>query len=174
MRTSLDAGTIGPEAVVEAEKSLSCVERAFRNVKSDLRIRPVHVYTANRVRAHLFLCMLALHIAWHMRRRLAPMLFEDDNREAGRSQRASPVEPASVSDGAKAKAATKRTPDGFPVHSFQTLVADFSTVVLNRVRLPGQDQSLLSVITTPTPVQKWAFCLLDVKPDQNVPIKMPG
>ena len=110
----------------------------------------------------------------HMRRRLAPMLFEDDDREAGRSQRNSPVEPASVSDGAKAKAATKRTPDGLPVHSFQTLVADLSTVVLNRVRLPGHDHSLLSVITTPTPVQKRAFCLLDVKPDQNVPMQMPG
>ena len=127
--------------MVEADKNLSCVERAFRNVKSDLRIR------------------------------LAPMLFEDDNREAGRSQRTSTVGPASVSDGAKA--ATKRTPDGPPVHSFQTLVADLSTVVLNRVRLAGQDHSLLSVITTPTPVQKRAFCLLDVKPDQNVPIKMP-
>ena len=174
VRTSRGTGTIGLEAVVEAYKSLSCVERAFRNVKSDLRIRPVHIYTANRVRAHLFLCMLALHIEWHMRRRLAPMLFEDDDREAGRSQRNSPVEPASVSDGAKSKAATKWTPDGLPVHSFQTLVADLSTVVLNRVRLPGQDHSLLSVITTPTPVQKRAFCLLDVKPDQNVPIKMPG
>ncbi len=174
VRTSLDAGAIGPEAAVEACKSLAGVERAFRNAKGDLRIRPVHVCTEDRVRAHVFLCMLALHVEWHMRRRLAPMLFEDDDREGARARRSSPVEPAGVSDSAKAKASDKRTPDGLPVHSFRTLLADLSGVVLNRVRLPGRGDSLLSVVTRPTPVQERAFELLGVGHDQDVPMRMPG
>ena len=174
VRTSLDAGAVGPEAAVEDCKSLAGVERAFRNAKGDLRIRPVHVCTEDRVRAHVFLCMLALHVEWHMRRRLAPMLFEDDDREGARARRSSPVEPARVSERAKAKASDKRTPDGLPVHSFRTLLADLSGVVLNRVRLPGRGDSLLSVAARPTPVQERAFELLGVGHDQDVPMRMPG
>ena len=118
--------------------------------------------------------MLALHVEWHMRQRLAPMLFEDDDREGARAQRNSPVEKAEVSDSAKAKADTKLTPDGLPVHSFRTLLDDLSGMALNQLRLPGHGESLLSVVTAPTPVQKRAFQLLGVKPDQNVPISLPG
>ena len=120
------------------------------------------------------MCMLALHVEWHMRRRLAPMLFEDDDREGARAQRSSPVEKAEVSDSAKAKADTKLTPDGLPVHSFRTLLDDLSGMALNQMRLPGHDETLLSVVTAPTPVQKRAFQLLGVKPDQSVPIRLPG
>ncbi len=174
IRTSLDAASLGAEAAMEAYKGLAGVERAFRNAKSDLRIRPVHVYSEDHVRAHVFMCMLALHVEWHMRRRLAPMLFEDDDREGARAQRSSPVEKAEVSESAKAKADTKRTPDGLPVHSFRTLLDDLSGMALNQLRLPGHGESLLSVVTAPTPVQKRAFQLLGVKPDQNVPIRLPG
>ena len=113
IRTSLDSASLGPEAAVEAYKSLARVERAFLTMKaSRLRIRPVHVCSEDHVRAHVFLCMLAFYVEWHMRRRLAPILFEDDDREGARAQRSSPVEPARVSKRAKAKAAKKRTPDG--------------------------------------------------------------
>ncbi|WP_420431079.1 IS1634 family transposase, partial [Candidatus Poriferisocius sp.] len=88
VRTSLGAGAIGAEAAVDAYKRLSTVERAFRMAKSDLAIRPIHVYTATHVRAHVFLCMLALYVEWHMRRRLAPMLFQDDEKEGAREERA--------------------------------------------------------------------------------------
>ena len=111
IRTSLDSASLGPEAAVEAYKGLARVERAFLTMKaSRLRIRPVHVWSEDHVRAHVFLCMLACHVEWHMRRRLAPILFEDDDREGARARRNSPVEPAKVSERAKAKAADKRTP----------------------------------------------------------------
>ena len=172
VRTSLGPEAMGTEAAVDAYKSLAGVERAFRNAKTDLRIRPVYVYSADHVKAHVFLCMLALHVEWHMRRRLAPILFEDDDREGARAQRSSPVEKAEVSESAKARADTKRTPDGLPVHSFRTLLDDLSGMALNRLRLQGHGDSLLTVVTTPTRVQKRAFELLGVKPDQNVPMRM--
>ena len=118
IRTSLDAEAIGPEAAVEAYKSLAQVERAFRILKaSRLKFRPVHVYSEDHVRAHVFLCVLAFYVEWHLRRRLAPLLFEDDDREGARAQRTSPVAPAKVSESAKLKADTKLTSDGLPVHS---------------------------------------------------------
>ena len=117
VRTSLDAASMGAAEAVEACKSLAGVERAFRNAKSDLRIRPIYVYTEDHVRARVFLCMLALHVEWHMRRRLAPMLFEEDDREAARAGRETPVGPARPSESARRKAAAKRTADGLPAHS---------------------------------------------------------
>ena len=173
IRTSLEADSMGTAEAVEAYKSLAGVERAFRNAKSDLRIRPIYVYTPDHVRAHVFLCMLALHVEWHMRRRLAPMLFEEEDRDAARVARSTPVEKARPSESARRKAASKRTADGLPVHSFRTLLDDLSGVVLNQMRLPGEGENRLSVVTTPTPVQKRAFQLLGVKPDQNVPIRLP-
>ena len=174
VRTSLGPDAIGTEAAVDAYKRLSTVERAFRMAKSDLAIRPIHVYTADHVRAHVFLCMLALYVEWHMRRRLAPLLFQDDDPEGARRARASPVAPAEVSESARDKAASKRTPDGLPVHSFRTLMEDLSTMVLNQLRLPGQESSLISIVTSPTPVQARALALLGVKPNHKVPIRMTG
>ena len=174
IRTSLDSASMGATEAVEDCKSLAGVERAFRNDRSDLRIRPVYVYSPDHVRAHVFLCMLALHVEWHMRRRLAPLLFEDDDRADARERRNSPVEKAWPSESARRKAATKRTADDLPAHSFRTLLDDLSGMALNRLRLSDHDASLLSVVTRPTPVQKRAFQLLGVNPDQNVPIKMTG
>ena len=172
VRTSL--GEIEPEAAVSAYKSLSMVERAFRIVKSGLRVRPVCVYTEDHVRGHVFLCLLACYVEWHMRRRLAPLLFEDDDRPAAEARRNTPVEKARVSPGAKRKADTKRTPDGLPVHSFETLLDDLSSVVLNIVRMPEHPESRLTLVTQPTPLQARAFQLLEVKPTRLVPIRMTG
>ncbi len=172
IRTSLDAEAIGTEAAVEAYRSLATGGRAFRNGRGDLRIRPVHVYSADHVRGHVFLCMLALYAGWHMRRRLAPVLSGDDDRESARAQRNPPVEAAEVSEGARAKAGRRRTADGLPVHSLRAPPADLPPVVLNQLRLPGQGDSLLPVITTPTAPRKRAFQLLGVRPDQQVPIRM--
>ena len=173
VRTSLDAEAIGPEAAVEAYKSLAGVERAFLTMKtSRLRIRPVHVHSENHVRAHVFLCMLAFHVEWHMRRRLAPLLFEDDDREGARAQRNSPVEPAKVSQSARAKADTKLTPDRLPVHSFTTLLADLGTLTLNHASLPGRPDSRFMLTSEPTKLQARAFELLGMDPDQDAYISV--
>lgn len=143
-----------------ANKSLSRIERAFRSFKTvDLKVRPVHHRLAGRVRAHVFLCMLAYYVEWHMRRALAPLLFDDHDAQA----RSSPVEPARASPAARAKAhGRKRTRDGLPVHSFRTLLADLATLARNRVQPPGAAQA--DVLTQATPVQERALRLLGVKP----------
>ena len=120
---------------VRAYKSLATVERAFRSLKTvDLHVRPIGHRLAERVRAHVFLCMLAYYVEWHMRQALAPLLFDDDDKAAGEAQRASVVAPAQRSPRAQRKAQTKRTDDGMPVHRFQTLLDDLATVTKNRVR----------------------------------------
>ena len=116
--------------------------------------------------------MLSCYIEWHMRRSLAPLLFEDDDRPAAQAGRRTPVGKACVSPGAKMKADAKRTADGFPVHSFRTLLDDLSSVALNTVCLPGRAQTDLAVVTTPTRLQSRAFELLEVNPGQFVPIRM--
>ena len=174
IRTSLDAATMGPGKVVEAYKSLSRVERAFRSLKTTrLQVRPVYVYNADRVRAHVFLCMLAYYVEWHLRRRLAPLLFEDDDRQQARAKRTSPVQPAQISDRAKAKADTKTTAEGFPVHSLKTLLADLATLTLNQVTLPTNPDQGFPMIAQPTPLQRKAFELLEVEPAKIVPSTMP-
>ena len=124
--------------------------------------------------AHVFPCMLAYYLEWHMRRRLAPLLFEDDDRPAAEAWRNTPVEKARVSPSAKRKADTKQTPDGLPVHSFETLLDDLSSVVLNIVRMPEHPESKLALVTQLTPLQARAFDLLEVKPPRLVPIRMTG
>ena len=149
--------------------SLAHVERAFLTMKaSRLRIRPVHVYSEDHVRAHVFLCMLAYHVEWHMRRDLAPILFEDDDREGARAQRSSPVEKAEVSESAKAKADTKRTPDGLPAHSFTTLFGDWATPMQNDVTLRGGSDHAFPLMAKPTELQRRAFELLDIDPARDV------
>ena len=173
VRTSLDPATMGAQAAVAAYKSLAGVERAFLTMKtSRLRVRPVHVYSEDHVRAHVFLCMLAFHVEWHMRRDLAPILFEDDDREAARAQRSSPVEPAAVSGSARGKADTRRTPDGLPVHSFSTLLADLGTLTLNHASLPGRPDSRFLLASDPTALQARAFELLDIEPNQDAYISV--
>ena len=132
IRTSVENKALTADNVVGAYKSLARVERAFRSLKTvDLHIRPIHHWLAPRVRAHVFLCMLACHVEWHMRERLKPMLFDDDDPGAG--QRASIVAPAQPSPAALRKRATKLTANGGPVHSFQSLLRDLATCTLNEM-----------------------------------------
>jgi hypothetical protein len=161
LRTSVPAETLDAAATVLAYKSLAHVERAFRSLKSiDLDIRPVHHRLAGRVRAHVFLCMLAYYVAWHMRRTLAPLLFEDHDRPAAAAARPSPVAAAEVSPAAHAKARTRKTDDGAPVHSFRTLLADLATLTRNTVRFG--DKLPMTVLSRPTPLQQRAFDHLGV------------
>lgn len=163
IRTSVPAPALAAEATVRAYKRLSTVERAFRSFKQiDHLVHPIHHRLADRVRAHVFLCLLAYYVEWHMHRALAPMLFEDDDPAAAEAQRASVVRPAQRSPRARRKAQTKRTEDGGPVHSFQTLLQDLATVAKNRVRPKATGAVAFDMITTPTPLQQRAFDLLGV------------
>lgn len=157
------------DKAVLAYKSLSRVERAFRSTKSILNIRPMYVYTADHVRAHVFLCMLAYYVEWHMRQRLAPLLFEDDDPHSAAAARRSPVDTAQLSDRARAKAATRKTVDGHDVHSFRSLLDDLSTLTLNKVSLPGRHAATVPTLAQPTPLQTRAFELLGVDPQKHVP-----
>ncbi len=149
--------------VVLAYKSLSRVEQAFRSIKTvDIEVRPVFHYAGDRVRAHVFLCMLAYYLEWHLRQELAPLLFDDHNRAAAQAQRASPVAKAPVSAAAKRKAKGKRTDDGLPVHSFRSLIADLATLTRNQVRFGTGDTFVM--LATATKVQQRAFDLLGIRP----------
>jgi len=164
IRTSVPAEALNAEQTVCAYKGLSVAERAFRSLKTvDLKVRPIHHRKPNRVRAHVFLCMLAYYVEWHMRRSLAPLLFEDDDKPAGQALRDSVVAPSRRSPKADRKARTKRTEDGFPVHSFQTLLKDLATVTKNRVRFFGATQATVEMLTSPTALQQRAFDLLEVR-----------
>ena len=174
VRTSLDADSLGADDTVEAYKSLSRVERAFRSIKTTLKVRPVFVHTPDHVRAHVFLCMLAYYLQWNLRQRLAPLLFEDDDRSAARASRSSPVEPARVSESATNKASSRKTPDGLPVHGLSTLLADLATLTLNEVTLPGSPHSAFPLVARPTQLQQRAFELLDVQPHNFVASNLAG
>ena len=169
VRTNLPAAHTDAAATVRAYKSLSGVEHAFRSLKTvDLELRPVFHWTAPRVRAHVLLCMLAYYLQWHMRRSLAPLLFDEPDPAAREAQRTSPVAKAEPSPAAQRKAARKRTEpvDGepLPVHSFHTLLGDLATLTRNVVRL-GRDR-LAAILATPTPPPTWhrALDLLGVTP----------
>jgi len=162
IRTSVPATNLTDQQVVATYKSLSTVERAFRSMKSvDLKVRPIHHHDPDRVKAHVFLCMLAYYVEWHMRRALAPLLFDEEDHEAAETQRSSIVAPAQRSLSAQQKAFSKQTADGFPVHSFRTLLADLATLTRNRVRMGEQ---LFDMLATPTTLQERAFELLQVRP----------
>ena len=163
LRTSLPAAHIDTAGTVLAYKGLARAERAFRCLKTmDLELRPVFHWTAPRVRAHVLLCMLAYYLEWHMRQRLAPLLFDDTDPAAATAQRSSPVAKATPSPAAKRKTDTRRTDpvDGtsFPVHSFRTLLADLATLTRNVVCCASR--SLTLVMATPTPLQRRALTLL--------------
>jgi hypothetical protein len=163
IRTSVATQTLSPEDAVLSYKRLAQVERAFRSIKTvDLKLRPIHHHLANRVRAHVFICMLAYYVEWHMRRALAPMLFDDDDKPAAQRRRQSAVAKAQRSERAERKARTKRTTDGAPVHSFQTLLADLATIVKNRLQPKDGSATSFDMITTPTPLQQRALDLLGV------------
>jgi hypothetical protein len=163
LRTSVPAAALGSADTVRAYKSLARVERAFRSLKTvDLEIRPVFHWAAPRVRAHVFLCLLAYHLEWHLRQALAPLLFDDHDPDAAEAKRSSPVAKAKPSPAARRKANTKRTDDGLPVHSFRSLLADLATLTRNTVRF-GRDHTT-TLLATPTEIQRRALQLLDVQP----------
>ena len=163
IRTSLAAETFNDAETVRSYKSLALVERAFRCIKTvDLHVRPVYHRLADRVRAHVFLCMLAYYLEWHMRQRLAPMLFDDTDKAAAEAIRSSVVATARRSPAAVAKQITGLTHDGLPVHSFHSLLADLATLVRNTVITAITPNYPLTVLTRPTPIQHKAFDLLGI------------
>ena len=165
IRTSVPAEQLDAGATVAAYKSLAHVERAFRSMKTiDLRVRPVFHYTEQRVRAHVFLCMLAYYVEWHMRERLKPMLFDDEHIDEASAVRASPVAKALRSEHATAKDASKTADDGTPLHSFRTLLQDLGTLAYNITYTHLNPNAKIVTTTRPTPVQAKAFRLLGLNP----------
>ena len=160
IRTSLSKKEMSAPEAVRSYKSLSDVERAFRSMKTvDLQVRPIHHRLADRVRAHIFLCMLAYYVEWHMREAWRSILFADEDLEAKATR--DPVAPAKRSEEADEKARTKTLADGTPVHSFRTALADLSTIVRNTCRTPAAPNApTFAVVTTPTPSQQRARDLL--------------
>lgn len=165
IRTSLAAEALSADAAVAAYKSLAHVERAFRSIKTvDLHVRPVFHYSAERVRAHVFLCMLAYYVEWHMRARLKPMLFDDEFLDAAQAAKPSAVAKAQRSAHAKSKDATGHAEDGLPLHSFRTLMQDLATLAYNVTHTELNPKAKIVLTTRPTPLQEKAFQLLGVNP----------
>ena len=164
VRTSLPADTLDDTESVRAYKSLAQVERAIRSIKTvDIQVRPIFHWAAPRVRAHVLLCMLAYHLEWHMRQRLAPMLYDDADKQAAEALRTSIVAKAPRSLAAIAKQTFGTTPDGLPVHSFQSLLADLATLARNTVVTALNPDHEFTLHTRPTPIQQKALQLLDIK-----------
>ena len=167
VRTSLPAAALDDTATVRSYKSLSLVERAFRCIKTvDLQIRPIYHWLADRVRAHVFVCMLAYYLEWHMRQRLAPMLYDDTDKDASEAQRSSIVAKAERSPAAVTKQTTGRTEDGLPVHSFRTLLDDLATLTRNTLVTAIAPEQPFTLIARPTPVQQRARNLLGLSRTQ--------
>ncbi len=165
IRTSVPQAELSAEEAVRSYKRLSRIERAFRCLKTmDLKVRPIHHRLAQRVRAHVLICMLAYYVEWHMRRALAPLLFEDHDRPMAERLRRSVVAPAQRSPKALRKARTKTTDEGSPVHSFHTLLEDLASVVKSQIKPKGIQLDPFVKITNPTPLQQKAFDLLGVSP----------
>ncbi len=163
IRTNVKADGLNRTQVVASYKNLSGVERAFRSLKTvDLHVRPIHHRLPDRVRAHILLCMLAYYVEWHMRRLLAPILFDDHDPAHAQAARASIVSPAQRSAAATRKARTKKTDDGLAVHSFQSLLRDLATIVNNRVQPNDKNIPTFNMLTTATSLQQKALNLLGV------------
>lgn len=164
IRTSVTSKKMSAERVVGAYKQLSRVERAFRSLKTvDLKIRPIYHSLDDRIRAHVFLCMLTYYVEWNLRQKLAPILFDDHERAAAERGRRDIVARAPRSQAARRKDELRQTAEGLPVHSFRTLLQDLATLAKNRVRVPGS-QPEFDVLTQPTPLQKRVFDLLGLQP----------
>ncbi len=161
IRTSVSASQMDSAQCVRNYKALVNVERAFRSLKTiDLKVRPIHHRTADRVRAHIFLCMLAYYVEWHMREAWAPLMFADTDNQAKATR--DPVAPARRSKAAQTKAASHTLEDGTPTHSFSTLLAELATIVRNTCRTPGArpDAQTFELVTTPNAKQKRALELI--------------
>jgi transposase len=161
VRTSLLRETLTAEQTVSAYKDLSQVEWAFRSLKTmDLQVRPIYHWKDDRIRAHVFLCMLAYYLEWYLRGALSELLFDDHEREAVEATRKSIVSPAPRSEAAKRKEQERRTPEGFPVQSFQCLLKDLATLCKNRVRWSSRSEVEFERVTMPTALQRHVFELL--------------
>jgi len=157
IRTTCTQTTLGAPAAVRAYKQLKMAERAFRTMKDNLEIRPIHHHLEPRVRAHVFLCMLAYYVSFELQVRLTPLLFTDETPIAPTD----PVAPAQRSQSAKTKASSARTSDGHPAHTLPDLLADLATLARNQIRI-GTAEHTFARLTTPTPIQARALELLDI------------
>ena len=159
IRSSVAADKLSAEDLVRSYKLLAGVERAFRTMKSvDLQVRPVHHRLADRVRAHIFICMLAYYVRWHLERAWAPLLFKDEAKPVAVDVVAS----APRSDSALGKARSQRLPDGTPVHSFRSLLDELATLTKNTVRVPNSTATF-DKLANPTPSQDRALQLLSLR-----------
>ena len=161
IRTSVKTERMDAPTCVRTYKSLAQVERAFRSMKTmDLKVRPIHHHLEGRVRAHIFLCMLAYYVEWHMREAWRELMFADTDQLAKITR--DPVAPAVRSDAAIKKVRSRTLDDGTPVHSFQTLMQNLQTIVRNTCRTPqsGGDAPSFEITTTTTSAQKYALELL--------------
>jgi hypothetical protein len=162
VQTSVPKKTMNAERVVETYKSLSHVERAFRCLKTaDLQLRPIYDHKDDRIRAHVFVCMLSYYVEWHMRERLREVLFDDCDRASAAAARTSPVAPAVRSPAARRKDATRLTSNGHPVQSFQDLLRDLATLTRNRIRIADFNAEY-EKLTLPTEYQRHVLDLLNV------------
>jgi len=161
IRTSVDATRMDSAECVRNYKALANVERAFRSLKSvDLKVRPIHHRTADRVRAHILLCMLAYYVEWHMREAWRELMFADTDQAAKAAR--DPVAPAERSQAALNKLASHTVDDGTPAHSFSTLMAELATIVRNTCRTPraGPQAPSFDIVTTPNATQRHALDLI--------------
>jgi hypothetical protein len=158
LRTTVPETDLGAPAVVRAYKQLKLAERAFRTLKDTLEIRPIYHHLKDRVRAHVFLCMLAYYLSFELRARLTPLLFDDETPIAPTD----PVAPAQRSPAAKAKAGSARTRDGHPAHTLPDLLAELGTLCRNHLRIATSEHTFTQ-LTQPTPLQARALELLNIK-----------
>ena len=160
IRTSVEKQKLDAKETVRAYKSLSQVERAFRSLKTvDLKIRPIYHYLEKRVKAHVFLCMLAYYVEWHMRENLAPLLFDEEPSEH-ESNQSDPSEEININIQDNNTVEKQK----LPVHSFQTLLADLATICKNRVESCRSIANIcFDKITQPTALQQTALDLLSVR-----------
>jgi hypothetical protein len=158
IRTTLSADRLAAPAAVRAYKQLKMAERAFGTMKNTIEIRPIHHHLETRVRAHVFLCMLAYYVSFELQARLPELLFIDDTPLAP----ADPVKPATRSRSAHAKAGSATTTDGYPAHTLPDLLADLGTLCRNTIRIAHAEHTFTR-LTTPTPLQARALELLNVK-----------
>ena len=162
VRSSVEKKRMDSEQVVATYKSLARVERAFRCMKTvDLSLRPIYHRNEERIRSHVFICMLAYYVEWHLREQLRSVIFADDDREAAEEARQSVVSPAQRSSSAKRKDGNRRTGDDYPVQSFQDVLQDLGTLCRNRIRISDYDAEY-DKLTSPTPYQQHVFELLGV------------
>jgi hypothetical protein len=161
IRTSVSEQKMAAADCVRNYKSLAQVERAFRSLKTiDLKVRPIHHRKADRVRAHIFLCMLAYYVEWHMREAWRELMFADTDSQAKATR--DPVAPARRSEAAQTKASSHTLDDGTPAHSFSTLLAHLAQIVRNTCRIPNAqpDTPTFEVVTTAEPKQQRALDLI--------------